>query len=358
MRFTGANGTNFDLSPLYRPPAVREPRASHLQAMQPILDTFLGGPVALSGCHAAGIARPSCEYDVLVVTPEERPATTMRAGGTYFDIFFISDRVMMNPGNSELAVALSSVVHLRDSTLVLSTSSSTAKAMLGENAKRSAEGRLASALKALGRVDEGLSRGGARDADFWLVSAGYDYCFASNFAATAVPAPSHALAQMQALSKRGRTNFESWSRATGLERASKSSSERRLEGLSIIYDIMRTSHLENEGVRTFDRFSTAAAFEVVDAKAKFLLSSLQSVDSYAYLGFESVLAISALLQLQSIKISLEPNYTGIITNLTRGADRIISEEVVKSMGLNRTERTIRENADILRESVSDLAKRI
>ncbi len=337
---------------------MREPHASHLQAMQPILDTFLGGPVALAGCHASGIARPSCEYDVLVVTPEERPATTMRAGGTYFDIFFVPDRVMMNPGNSELAVALSSVLHLRDSTLVLSTSSSTAKAMLNENAKRSAEGRLASAVKALGRVDEGLAKGGARDADFWLVSAGYDYCFASSYAATTVPAPSHVLNQMQALSKRGRINFESWSRATGLERASKSSSERRLEGLSIIYDVMRTSHLDNEGVRTFDRFSSAAAFEVVDAKVRFLLSSLQSVDTYAYLGFESVLALSALLQLHSIRSSSEPNYTAIVTNLTRGPDRIISEEVVKSIGLNRTERSVRENADILRESVSDLAKRI
>ncbi len=346
---------------IYRPATalriVKEPRASSLQAMQPILDSFLGGPVALSGCHASGIARPSCEYDVLVVTPEERPATTMRAGGTYFDIFFITDKLMMSPANSEIAVALSSIVHLRDSTLVLSTSSSTAKAMLNENAKRSAEGRLAGALKALGRVDEGLSRGSATDADYWLASAGYDYYFASNFAATALPAPSHALAQMQALSKRGRTNFESWSRATGLERASRSSSERRLEGLSIVYDAIKTSYSEKEGVRTFDRFSSAAAFEVVDAKARFLLSSLQSVDSYAYLGFESVLALSALQQLHSMKSSLEPNYTAIITDLTHGRDRIISEEVVKSMGLTRTERSIRENTDILRESVSDLAKR-
>jgi hypothetical protein len=294
----------------------------------------------------------------MVVTPEERPSTTVRAGGTYFDIFFVSEKSMMNPSNYELAVAMSSIVHLRDSTLVLSTSSSAAKAMLNENAKRSAESRLGSALKALGRVDEGLSGGSPRDADFWLASAGYDYYFASSFAATVLPAPSHALAQMKELSKRGRTNFESWSRAAALEHASKNSCERRLEGLSIIYDIIRTNYVENEGVRNFERFSSEAAFEVVDAKARFFLSSMQSVDSFAYLGYESVLAFLALQQLHSIQNSSEPNYTAIITDLTRGPDRIISEEVVKSIGLNRTERSIRANADILRESVSDLAKRI
>jgi hypothetical protein len=207
-------------------------------------------------------------------------------------------------------------------------------------------------------VDEGLAGGRTRDADFWLASAGYDYYFASSFASTAAPSPSHALAQMKELSKRGRTNFESWSRAAGLEHASKNSSEKRLESLSIIYDVIRTNYVDNEGVRNFERFSSEAAFEVVEAKARFLISSLQSVGSFAYLGYESVLALLALQQLHSIQNTLEPNYSAIISDLTRGPDRIISEEVVKSIGLNRTERSIRSNTDILRESVSDLAKRI
>jgi hypothetical protein len=54
----------------------------------------------------------------------------MRAGGIYFDIYFVSDKAMMNPSNYELAVAISTIVHLRDNTLVLSTSSSAATAML------------------------------------------------------------------------------------------------------------------------------------------------------------------------------------------------------------------------------------
>ena len=282
----------------------------------------------------------------------------MRIGKTYFDIFFISDREAMRPSNPELAVALSSAVHLRDSSLVLSTGSSTARAMLGENARRSAETRLANALKALGRVDEVLSQENEADADFWLASAGYDYYFASSFAATITPAPSHVLKQMKDLSKRGRTNFESWSRATGLDHASRGSSERRLEGLSVVYDIIRTTFMESKAARTLERFSTDSAFEVVQTKARFLLSSLQSVDSYAYLGIESVLALAALQQLNSIRQSIEPNYSEIISELTVGPNRIISEDVVKSMGLTRSERTIRRNADILRESVSDLAKRI
>lgn len=326
--------------------------------MQPLLDTFLNLPIALTGCHSLGIARSSCEYDVLVVTPEERPTTTIRIGSDYFDIVFVREKDVMKPNNPEFGVSLSTLIQLRDNSLVLSTGSSAARAMVSENARRSAQDRLTSSVKALSRVEEALTKGRVVDADLWLLAAGYDYSFASGFASGMVPAPSHILRQMKDLSKGGRTNFEAWSMATGLEHASRTSSRERLDGLSIIYDVMRTASVEGDSERRLSGYSSEAAFSVVESKATYLASSLQPADSYSFLGLESVVTLRALQELHSLMHHSEPDYGAIVTDLTIGAGRFISERVIKSLGLKRSERVIRRNADILRESVSDIAKRI
>ena len=48
--------------------------------------------VAVTGCHAEGLQRNSCELDVLVVGPEKRRSTTVRIGGVYMDLAFIDEK--------------------------------------------------------------------------------------------------------------------------------------------------------------------------------------------------------------------------------------------------------------------------
>lgn len=326
------------------------------QSLRSVLDTFHGNAVAITGCHAMGIARSACEYDVIVVG-EDRPPRTIR-GTPNVDIFFVSEKDVLKPGDPEFIVSLSKLVELRDSSLVLSTARSAAQAMLAESARKSSETRLASALKALGRVDEALQKGRVGDADFWLLAAGYDYAFSCEYGAGEIPSPSHLLKQMKDLSKRARTNFESWSRATGLEHSSRNSAGKRLEALSILWDVLNTGFVRNEMTHTLERYTSDAAYETVDAKAKALISSLQSVDVYAYLGLEFVRALQGIQQLQAAKDAVEPDLGSIVTQLTTGPERIISESVINSIGLRRSARTIRRNASILQESVADLAKRI
>ena len=160
-------------------------------AIQPILDTFLNHAVALTGCHTYGIARASCEYDILVVSEEEKPDSSMRVAERYCDISFMTREEVMNPATPELAVALASLVPLRDSSWTLSTAASANKAMLASNAERSAESSLSLALKDLGKADEALGKNSTVDADFWLTAAGYDFALASIYASELTPAPSH-----------------------------------------------------------------------------------------------------------------------------------------------------------------------
>src|SRR3989449_11664233 len=97
----------------------------------------------------------------------------------------------LNAAPPELAVALASLVPLRDSSWTLSTAASANKAMFASNAERSAESRLSLALKDVGKADEALGKNSAVDADFWLTAAGYDFALASIYASEGAAAPGH-----------------------------------------------------------------------------------------------------------------------------------------------------------------------
>ena len=327
-------------------------------AIQPILDTFLNYAVALTGCHTYGIARASCEYDILVVSEEEKPDSSMRVGERYCDLSFISREEVMNPATPELAVALSSLVPLRDSSWTLSTAASANKAMFASNAERSAESRLSLALKDLGKADEALGKNSVLDANFWLTAAGYDFALASIYASEATPAPSHILKQMKTISSTGEASFTEWSASVGLEQSSREACEKRLDGLSTVYDIISSSGADARSNRLIEVRRTEHAVKVLYAKARNLIDSLQSVDCFAYLGYEAVTTLFALLELQSIKESAEPEYGAIVSVLTKGRLGIISEAVIKELGWRRDEKTLTRATDLLRQAISDQAKRI
>ncbi len=346
------------ISPVRGLYAVKTEGESLSQAIQPVLDTFLNRAVALTGCHSYGIARPACEYDLLVVAEETKPNISMKIGETYCDVSFITREEVMNPSNPELAIALSSLIPLRDSSWVLSTGASANKALMSANSKRSAESRLSLALKGLGRADEALRKNSVADADFWLSSSGYDFALASLYASEVTPAPSHILKQMKTVSRKGEASFTEWSSAVGLERSSRRSCERRLDGLLTIYDIISSTVLEGRSSQLIETRRSEYSVEILQAKAKNLIDSMQSVDCFAYLGFDAILTLSALLELQSLRRSMEPDYGLIVTAVTKGKVQIISEEVIKSLGWTRSEKDVTRTMDLLREGISDQAKRI
>ena len=326
--------------------------------IQPVLDTFLNKAVALTGCHSYGFARESCEYDLLVVGDEEKPDTSMRVGDRYCDVSFTTGKEVMNPSNPELAVALASLIPLRDSSWMLSTAASTNKAMFTANARRCGESRLSLALKELSRSEEALGRNSLADADFWLNSAGFDFAFATIYASETPPAPSHILKQMKTISGKGEASFTEWAAAVGLGQSSREACLRRLEGLSTMYDVMSSTATEARSNRLIEARRADDAARILRAKAEGLLDSLEPVDCFAFLGHEMVLTLNALLELQSMKESTEPDYASVVSALTRGRLGIISLEVIRELGLTRDEKTVGRTADLLREAISEQAKRL
>ncbi|MDA4123476.1 MAG: hypothetical protein OK456_09885 [Thaumarchaeota archaeon] len=337
------------------------PRASTQQAVEtilPVLKSFPTNEVAIIGCHShPGMSRPSCEYNLLIVSREPVPAKFVRMGGGYAEILFKSEHEIRQP-EVDLAMALSSAIPLRDNSLLLASAIAESKRSFRNDCKKSMETRLASSLKALGRVDELLAAGQVREADYWLLSSACEFAEAELLTNGVVPAPSHILTQLKALPKRKSSNFKQWAEGFGLELSSKASCENRLEAVSVVFDAVRNTAVTGELATKMSRYREVEAIQVITAKAKDLEESMQSVEAYAYLGQEAVKSLLDLYTLHTTRVSLEKDYSSMIRDLTVGEDRLLSEEVTKSLGLVRTQENLRVAADGMKSAVSSLAKKI
>jgi hypothetical protein len=183
----------------------------------PVLKSFPSNEVAIVGCHSTpGLSRRSCEYDLLIVSREPVPAKFIRVGTGYAEILFKSEQEIRQP-DVDLALTLASAVPLRDNSLLLAGAIAESRRSFKHDCKKGMETRLASSLKALGRVDELLTAGQPREADYWLLSAACDFAEAELLTNGMVPAPSHVLAMLKSMPKKRTSNFKQWADAFGLE---------------------------------------------------------------------------------------------------------------------------------------------
>lgn len=332
---------------------MEEERGPVAQLLRPILDTYMDGAVALIGCHTLGIERESCEYDVAVVTNDSHPKNSVRVGGLYFDLFFMTEKEALKPSDPEVAVSMASAKTVRDNSLVISTGSAAALAVLSESAARCAGNRLAACVKAMGRADEALSKSAPQDADFWLLSAAYDFAFAWLYSLEVRPAPSHLLEQLRSHSKGSSRRYEAFSRAAGLERASRTECELRLDSVSVLFDVLDAPHAEPEVAKPS---STRVTYQIVKQKSDQLGRTIQHADCYSFLGYQVADTVQALSRFRASE-GIGSEQSLLVSSLSKGQERLISETVVQGLGLRRQERTLREGLSALREQVSSLAKK-
>jgi len=324
------------------------------QSLFPLLKAFTAGGIGIIGCHAARISRESCEYDLLVIGKESLPYRTLRIGETYVDVLF-KEPSELESADPQFLVGLSRLVPLRDSSLVLASTQTSAKKNFRTNCRSAAGARLASALKSLGRSQDASDNAANVDADLWLLAAGYDFSSAALLAQGVVPAASHIFDQMKMLPGE-HSHFKEWSDAIGLSLAARASCENRLEGLSILYDFMRTVELDPGALDILSRYRSPESMEVVRTKALFQLESMQSVSCFAYLGLEVVQAVTNLMEYRSRALSVDPDHLRIIEFLTEGKDRILAQEVIRILEIVRTKEMIQAAAGSLRDCVTDMAK--
>jgi hypothetical protein len=318
----------------------REPAATLLR---PLLETFPDAAIALIGCTAAGIDRYSCEMDVLLLTGDRKPPTSLRIGDVLADIRFLSEREFLRPTNPEHSMALANLKPVRDTSLILSTSSATNLAIFSKSANNSSRGRLTSSLKVLGRAEEAFAKERVVEADFWLLAATYEFAYAWLFSKELVPSPSHILTQLREATEGEPRKFEAFSTGAGLDAAGRAGCGARLEGAIVLHDIIR----EESKTATADSEWTEVRSQILDGKARELLTRIELAECYSYLGQDLV---DSLLTL----VKLHPRSS--IHSLASGENRLLSERLTRQLGIARTTKDIRNGLSLVKAQVSLLAK--
>ncbi len=310
--------------------------------------------VGLTGCRALGIERDQCEHDVVIIGGEAQPPTSIRAGDAYMDLFFLTERQAIERVLPEVAVSLASVKPVKDTALVLSAAVSAARETLVANSRRCAEDRLTDSVKALGRADDALSKDSMPDADFWLLSAGYDFAYAWLYSTGGVPAPSHVLGQLRDRSRGKSRMYEAFSKAVGLEGASRASCIARLEALSVIFDLKEGPPQESDAASPT---GLRLSYEILRRKSAFLVGEMQQADCYSFLGLEVSRSLPEILRTHRTIKQDEELDTAVVSSLSEGEGKLIGEGLMRSLGIQRKERAIKEGLVSLREQISSLTRK-
>jgi len=312
--------------------------------LRPILDTYMDSAVALVGCNSRDIGRYSCEMDVVVVTGDRRPSTSLRIGDVFVDLSFVSEKEALKPANPEHAMSMATAKPIRDSALVLSTSSAANFAVLSESARKASGIRLASALKTLGRAESAVAKKTLIDADFWLLAASYEFGYAMLLSREVLPSPSHLLAQLRQGPNGNPRGFEGLSMGAGLEAAGRAGCGARLEAVTVLHDLLREGSQE----ATTDSEWSKARSEIVAAKAQELVTRMELAECYSFLGQVLVDDMVTLFR-------RHPKRT--LASLTEGRDRLLGERIVRQLGLVRGEKVVQSTMEVLKQQVSTLARR-
>jgi hypothetical protein len=337
-------------------PVSRTETDPNTQTILSVLKTYPSNEVAVVGCHTARMSRKSCEYDLLVVSRDPTPPKYARVGEFYAKIIFRSERELRDP-EPELSASLARATVLRDGSLLLAGTIASCRRKFKDSCGKAAESHLAAALKALGRVDEKVGEN-LPEADFWLTSAATDLCVSEIFSSLQVPSPSHLFAQMKALSRRKSAIFKEWTDASGFKLASRSSCENRLEALAVLYDVLRTTAMDMPMSLKFGRYRSEDAVAIVRGKALGLLDSRETVECYSFLGYEFVRTVLDLHAMHCYVLKKELKYSNVTGELTSGPDRLISDDLLRAMGIVRQSELVKAGANSLRSAVSALASRI
>ncbi len=300
-----------------------------------------------------GLERPSCELDVVIISDQRQPPVSLRLKNQFVDLLFLNERDLLRPRSPEFALTLARVRAIRDSSLIISTSSATNAAVFEVNAKKSAQGRLASAVKALGRADEALGKRATQDADYWLLRASYDYGYAWLYSRQAVPAPSHLLQQLKLESRGSSKNFEAFSRGAGLERGSRAATGARLEGISVLHDVLRSRRPGSVGAVAM---WSEPRFSIIRRKADYLTAAVDHVECHSFLGLQALSALRALtVSLGGHEGSSDPM---ALTRLAQGKERVVGDRLLGDLGLIRSQKAVETGLRVLKEQVSSLARKL
>ena len=130
---------------------------------------------------------------------------------------------------------------------------------------------------------------------------------------------------------------------SGLEAAGRAGCGARLEGVSVLHDLLREGSGDATTASTWPKVRT----ETLNNKARELVTRVELAECYSFLGQELVDDMMSILK-------LHPKRT--LASLTAGKDALLGERLVRQLGLARPKKAVQVGLAVVREQVSALSR--
>ena len=229
--------------------------------------------IALIGCRSTERSFPCCEYDILVDAAEKAIRHDVM-GAKYIDLIPVPLK-----STAEQMFDLLPMKIILDPNMILSGLQRDGEKE--DVIKDYALSRIMDAISGLKKAEECYQDKNHIDAPFWIHSAALELSASAIALSRGAVHPTHLLDDIRDSSSALGIPYETISDAMNLQRASRTSVERRLAGIN---EIMLSSLKIQEGTPE----SVYIYSKQLSEKVSWLLKNHAIVQAYAFLGYESV----------------------------------------------------------------------
>lgn len=231
------------------------------------------GTIALIGCRGTGRFFPCCEYDVLVDAKEKQIRHDV-IGSKYIDLIPVPQK-----SAAEEAFDLLPMKIILDHNMILLGLHRDSKKE--DVIKDYAISKILETISALKKAEDCHQDKNQIDASFWIHSAALEFSSSSIALSRGAVHPTHLLDDVRDSASALGVSYEIISDAMNLQRASRTSVERRLAGINeVILSSLQIQEGSPESVYVYSK--------QLNEKISWLLKNHAILQAYTFLGYESV----------------------------------------------------------------------
>ena len=299
---------------------------------------------AVIGCKGTGSSYPCCEYDILADLKDSIILHEI-AGSTFVDLVPIPAKP--DETDSFNFLHMNTVA---DPNLILSGLSKNSKKIIADDYALS---RLLEAISAIKKAEGCFDEKNSVDASFWVYTAGYELAESAIAYSQSSFHPTHLLDDVKFVFPKIGAQQEVFSDAINLQVTSRTSVDRRLEGIN---ELMLASLQLLEGSPE----SVFVYSKQLNKKISWLLKNHAVLQAHAFLGWQTITMLRSIYSKFCKDMGIPPHHNRIVTELLERGERPyrISQESLRLMGIQNDSnipsivRNLRELTESVRKAVA------
>lgn len=275
--------------------------------------------IALIGCRSTGKFYPCCEFDVLADVNDNAIRHEI-VGSKFLDVIPIPNKLSEYDLFSFLQMKVDS-----DPSLLLANLQRSDRQKVAEDYALT---KLIESISAIKKAESSHGEKNSVDAAFWINVAAYGLAIASVSAHNLAVHPTHLLDDVRTTFSSIGAPQETFFEAINLQNASRTSVERRLEGINqIMLSSLQLQQGSPESIYVYSK--------QLSQKVSWLLKNHAVLQAHTLLGYEAVNMLRTIYSKFCIEMGIPEHHNRIITEFLERGERPyrISQDSFRLLGI-------------------------